>query len=66
MIGRQYNEKLARIQFWTFIVAVNLVFFPMHLLGLAGLPRRYPDYSAGFSGWNSIVSLGSILTFFSI
>lgn len=62
MSGYHYNEKLGFIQFTLFTIGVNLVFFPMHFLGLAGLPRRYPDYSAGFAGWNSLMSFGSFLT----
>ena len=38
----------------------------MHFLGLAGLPRRYPDYADGYAGWNTLISYGSILTFLSI
>jgi cytochrome c oxidase subunit I len=66
MSGYQYNEKWGLIQFWTFMIAVNIVFFPMHFLGLAGLPRRYPDYSTGYLGWNQVITYGSILSFFSV
>ena len=57
--GRQYPEFLGQIHFWTFFLGVNLTFFPMHALGLAGMPRRIPDYPDAFSGWNWVSSLGS-------
>lgn len=57
--GRQYPEFVGKIHFWTFFLGVNLTFFPMHALGLAGMPRRIPDYPDAFSGWNWVASLGS-------
>ena len=62
MTGLQYPENLAKIHFWMFFVGVNLTFFPMHFLGLAGMPRRIPDYPDAFAGWNSIASLGSYIS----
>lgn len=61
--GLRYSEFLGKLQFWTFFVGVNLTFFPMHFLGLAGMPRRIPDYPYAFVHWNVICSLGSLLTF---
>ena len=65
MCGRQYSEALGKLQFWTLFVGVNLTFFPMHFLGLAGMPRRYADYPEAFAGWNMVASLGSYLSAFS-
>jgi cytochrome c oxidase subunit 1 len=66
--GLQYPEILGQIHFWIFFIGVNVTFFPMHFLGLAGMPRRIPDYPDAYSGWNSIASFGSyisaIATFF--
>jgi cytochrome c oxidase subunit 1 len=66
MTGYKYNELLANIQFWTFFIGVNLLFFPMHFLGLSGMARRIPDYPDVFSYWNYIASSGSIITLFSV
>jgi cytochrome c oxidase subunit 1 len=63
MSGRQYPEFWGRVHFWTTFVGVNLTFFPMHFLGLQGMPRRYPDYPDAFWGWNMLASWGSYLTF---
>jgi len=62
MTGRKYPETLAQIHFWIFFVGVNLTFFPMHFLGLAGMPRRIPDYPDAFADWNLIASFGSNLS----
>lgn len=63
--GLQYPEVLGQIHFWIFFVGVNLTFFPMHFLGLAGMPRRIPDYPDAFTGWNAVASFGSYLSAFS-
>jgi cytochrome c oxidase subunit 1 len=62
MTGIEYPEILGQIHFWIFFVGVNLTFFPMHFLGLAGMPRRIPDYPDAFMGWNLIASYGSYLS----
>ncbi|MBU1796289.1 MAG: cbb3-type cytochrome c oxidase subunit I, partial [Alphaproteobacteria bacterium] len=58
MSGRMYNEFLGQLHFWVFFVGVNMLFFPMHFLGLSGMPRRYPDYPAAFEKWNSVATHG--------
>jgi cytochrome c oxidase subunit 1 len=64
IVGIQYSETLAQIHFWTFFLGVNLTFFPMHFLGLAGMPRRIPDYPDAFYEWNAIASFGSLVSAF--
>jgi len=60
--GYQYSEYLGQIHFWVTFIGANMTFFPMHLLGLAGMPRRIPDYPDMYSFWNIICSLGSIVS----
>ena len=62
MTGLQYSEVLGQIHFLIFFVGVNVTFFPMHFLGLAGMPRRIPDYPTAYSKWNLIASYGSYLS----
>ena len=62
MSGRQYNEAFGQIHFWTTFIGVNLTFFPMHFLGLAGMPRRIADYPDAFAGWNHVASIGSYIS----
>jgi cytochrome c oxidase subunit 1 len=56
--GNMYNEKLGKIHFWWSAISINVLFFPQHFIGLAGMPRRIPDYSLLFADWNMISSLG--------
>ncbi len=62
MSGRQYSEGLAKLQFWVFFIGVNVLFFPQHFLGMAGMPRRIPDYPDVYSGWNMVSSIGAAIT----
>jgi cytochrome c oxidase subunit 1 len=66
IIGKTYNELLGKIQFWTLFIGVNLTFFPQHFLGLAGMPRRIPDYPDAFAGWNAVSSFGSLVSLVSV
>jgi cytochrome c oxidase subunit I len=61
MSGRHLSEALGHLHFWTFFIGVNVVFFPMHFLGLQGMPRRYPDYPVAQTYWNEVVTYGYIL-----
>jgi len=63
MSGYQYNERLGQIHFWLTFLGVNILFFPMHFLGLAGMPRRIPDYPDAYAGWNYVSSVGAIISF---
>lgn len=61
-LGLKYNELLAHIHFWVMFIGVNVTFFPMHFLGLQGMPRRICDYPDAFYAWNYICSIGSIIS----
>jgi heme/copper-type cytochrome/quinol oxidase subunit 1 len=61
--GRMMNDDMGKFQFWLMFVGFNLTFFPMHILGLLGMPRRYADYEAGL-GWenlNLLITVGAFL-----
>jgi len=64
--GVAYNEILGQIHFWIFFIGVNFTFFPMHFLGVAGMPRRVPDYPDAFYAYNKIASWGSYISAWSI
>jgi cytochrome c oxidase subunit 1 len=64
--GVQYPETLGKIHFWVFFIGANLTFFPMHFLGLAGMPRRIPDYPDAFTAFNRIASYGSFISIVSV
>jgi cytochrome c oxidase subunit 1 len=57
--GTMYNETLGKIHFWSSMISFNVTFFPMHFLGLAGMPRRVPDYAQQFADWNMVASIGA-------
>lgn len=63
--GHMYDEYLGKCHFWCSFVGLNLTFFPMHFVGLAGMPRRIPDYSIQFADFNMISSIGGFLFGFS-
>jgi heme/copper-type cytochrome/quinol oxidase subunit 1/heme/copper-type cytochrome/quinol oxidase subunit 2 len=62
MFGCILNERLGRTHFWLFFYGVNLTFFPMHFLGIAGMPRRIADYPDIYWSWNAVCSFGSMLS----
>jgi cytochrome c oxidase subunit 1 len=57
--GHVYDMKLAKLHFWLSTIFVNVLFFPQHFLGLAGMPRRIPDYATQFADWNMVSSVGA-------
>lgn len=59
--GRMYSFTLARFHFWLTVISINLTFFPMHFLGLAGMPRRIPDYALQFTEFNSMATVGAFM-----
>ena len=56
--GHMYDETLGKWHFWLSTISFNVLFFPMHFLGLAGMPRRVPDYALQFADWNMVASIG--------
>jgi cytochrome c oxidase subunit 1 len=68
MTGRRLNERLGKVHFWLHFVGFNLAFFPMHFLGIAGMPRRIADYSptAGWTFWNIVSTFGAFVIAISV
>lgn len=66
ILGLTYSEFLAQLHFWLFFTGVNITFFPMHFLGVAGMPRRIPDYPDSFYMFNKVATLGSYISSFSL
>ena len=64
--GRKFSESLAKIQFYTLFLGVNITFFPMHIIGVSGMPRRVLNYDPMFSDWNFISTIGSYISMFSL
>ena len=56
--GHMYDERLGKIHFWLSFISLNVTFFPMHFVGLAGMPRRIPDYGLQFADYNMLASIG--------
>ncbi len=59
--GYMYDEKLGKLHFWLTAISFNVLFFPQHFLGLAGMPRRIPDYALQFADWNMVSSIGGFV-----
>src|SRR4051812_1014323 len=59
MTGRMYSEKLGKLHFWLTFIGFNLTFFPMHYIGLQGMPRRVADYASRFADINLFISIAS-------
>jgi len=59
--GHMYNEFWGKTHFWLSTISINVTFFPQHFLGLAGMPRRIPDYAVQFADWNFVSSIGSFV-----
>jgi cytochrome c oxidase subunit 1 len=56
-----YDETMGKVQFWIAFIAFNITFMPQHFLGLAGMPRRIPDYALQFADFNAIATVGAFI-----
>jgi cytochrome c oxidase subunit 1 len=61
MTGRMYNERLGKLHFWLTFIAFNATFFPMHIIGVQGMPRRVYTYDPQFGNWNMVISISSFV-----
>ena len=59
--GRMYNETMGKVHFWVSFIGFNVTFFPQHFVGLAGMPRRIPDYALQFADFNMMSSIGAFI-----
>src|SRR5436190_15441312 len=62
LTGKMYNELPGKVHFFIMFIGVNLIFFPMHFLGLDGMPRRIPDYTPAYAEWNYVATVGYMIT----
>ena len=66
ILGKKYDESFGIVHFWGTFIGVNLTFFPMHFLGMSGMPRRIPDYPEAYANLNALCSFGAIISVFAL